>query len=51
MELNLDTIEKTACLIQNFVHFQMTLRENLAPNDFSELSEDPLIDFCKQLSG
>ena len=24
----------------------MTLRENLAPNDFSELSEDPLIDFA-----
>lgn len=47
MELNLDNYrKKTACLIQNFVHFQMTLRENLAPNDFSELSEDPLIDFA-----
>lgn len=47
LELNLDNYrKKTACLIQNFVHFQMTLRENLAPNDFSELSEDPLIDFA-----
>lgn len=51
MESNLASYrKKTACLIQNFVHYQMTLEENLAPNDFSELSEDPLIDFVKNFS-
>lgn len=48
MGTNLENYRKrTACLFQKFTHYQMTLRENLAPNDFSELSEEPLIDFAK----
>lgn len=39
--------ERTACLFQEFIHYQLSLKENLSPNDLSHLEQDSLIAFTK----
>lgn len=39
---------KTACLFQNFVRYQLPLKDNLSPNNLSTVENDSLIDFTKQ---